>query len=214
MTISVIGSNTVSSAAASFNLDMSGIGMQADDILYVWGSVTASITMPRVSNAGFVLIFSDANGLNQSALYRKVQVEGALDTSVTCIGNGSNQYNYMGIVFRNVDQSVIEDAVTTSASGSSANPDSPSITTVTDNALVMSIASTATGDSTVTDPPGYTRINGTSHSFNSMYASYLIKTPAGAEDPGAWTNWSSGSWFALTVALRPAITPSVVWLRA
>jgi hypothetical protein len=209
MAISIVGFNSVDAFGPTISLDLSGISQQADDVLYVIGAVNgSSAPSPSLTTTGFTILFTGAQSANRTALFRKV-VGGTPDTSIACVGNGSNQYNYVGIVFRGVDPDSPEDATTTSDQGGSGAPDSPSITTTTDNAMVVSIGTVSSNDSAVTDPSGYTRITGISKGSQSTYAAQKTVSPAGAEDPGAWSGWS-GTWIAFSLALKPAPSLRIV----
>ena len=119
-------------------------------------------------------------------------------------------------VWRGVDTVTAEDATATSASGNSANPNSPAIVTVTDNALVLSVALLDDDDSVPSVfPAGYTNTlsNNTGQGSTTVGATVgiasIIKTPAGSEDPGAYTI-TTDQWFAFSVALRPAAAAVVL----
>lgn len=130
------------------------------------------------------------------------------DTSVTCKGTGNTQdaCAYVVYVVRGVNASTQIDATSVITNGSSTNPDSPSITTATNNALVISAAGSVVNDATITAPSGYSTVLSNNATDNNPYtaaAAYLTKATAGAENPASFTNWSTGAWKAITVALRP-----------
>ena len=119
------------------------------------------------------------------------------------------------VAFRSVDTGTPMDATPTTANGgNSANPDPPSITTVTDGAFVFAIAfqdnSTA---SSLTIPTGYTDPDGlglikrnTSGSNGcSLAVAYKEIVTAGAEDPGTFGFTASEEWGAISVAIRPTV---------
>jgi len=114
-------------------------------------------------------------------------------------------------VWSGVDTTTAQDATATVATGLSANPNSPSITTVTDGARVFSVALLDDDESSgsVTYPSGYgnTLARDTNGAVSGDGATVAIasinKATAGAEDPGAYTI-TSDEWRAVTIALRPA----------
>ena len=116
----------------------------------------------------------------------------------------------VAVAFRGVDATTAMDATITSATGSSTNPDSPSITTVTDGAAVISAFGSSVDDFTVTAPSGYgDQVNNAEiDTFSAAVGmAWLTKATAGAENPAAWTDVSDASWSAFTVALRPVTAP-------
>ena len=134
------------------------------------------------------------------------------DTTVTVTQEADKAITGIAQAWRGVDTTTAVDATATSASGLSANPNSPAIVTVTDGALVLSIALLDDDDSCpiTTYPSGYTNtlcndaaVNDGANGATVGIAS-TIKATAGSEDPGAYTI-TSDAWFAFTVALRPAV---------
>jgi hypothetical protein len=131
------------------------------------------------------------------------------DTNVVCKGSGNadDAIVYACYVLRNVDNSVLDTAVTV-ATGSSTNPNSPSITTLTNKAMVMSLAISKVSDNAVTPPTGYANqvfTRDTQVNPATLSGATIIKTLYGVEDPPAWSNWASGDWRAVTVAIRAKI---------
>jgi hypothetical protein len=93
---------------------------------------------------------------------------------------------------------------------SASSPPTPPVTTVTDNAIVLSCVSAINVSTDIYDtaPSGYTRLTdgwtivSIGHS-NSI--AYKVKATAGLEDPGNWNSISGAtSGHGYTVALRPA----------
>lgn len=123
------------------------------------------------------------------------------------------------MAYSGVDRSTALDATPTTATGKDSGiPDNPSITTVTDNAVVIAVAGNQRADAVVTSPSGYG--NQVAYAINetvagtSFYMADKTVATAGAEDPAAWTDVSTSSassWAACTVALRPQadIAPAV-----
>ena len=133
------------------------------------------------------------------------------DTSVTIDQEAAVIMAGLCQIWRGVDTTTAEDATSTAASGTSANPDSPAIITVTANALVLSISMLDDDDATVTTyPSGYTNTlskntgQGSTTVGATVSIASTIRASAGSEDPGAYTMSSSDAWFANSVAFRPA----------
>jgi hypothetical protein len=133
------------------------------------------------------------------------------DTSVSADAN-SNWNTYVALVFRGQDLSTPFDATLTTATGTgSAAADAPSITTVTNEACVVAIGVGTVRDDAVTAPSGYTDAVAKQHNNASatvsIWAARKTVAVAGAENPAAWSDVTaagSGSWCAVTLAIRPA----------
>jgi len=159
-----------------------------------------------VATSGYSSIATRTSGSHVVNVYRKI-LTGSLDTNVVITGSGSQQDAMAAAAFilRGVDNVTPEDVTPTSASASSTNPNNPAITTVTDSAWILAFASSQVFDSSVTPPTNYNDSTGATASDNnsaSTYGAWYEKLNAGAENPAAWTNWSTGSWGAITVAVR------------
>jgi hypothetical protein len=122
----------------------------------------------------------------------------------------SIQSNNIVYVFRGVDNATPLDVTpTSSTSASTGIPDSPSITTVTDNSLVIALgACTANGGlADLTAPSGME--NGRSHggAFNKVGGATVLRPVAGAYNPATFGGGEAGSansMAAVTIALRAA----------
>lgn len=115
-------------------------------------------------------------------------------------------------VWRGANTTTLADVAAAGAGGSGANPDPPSVTTVTDNALVIAAASIAQDAATsITAPSGYTNLltstlggaNPGTVGATVMMASKIVAV-AGAENPGVFSTNASDVWRAQTFAMRPA----------
>jgi hypothetical protein len=129
------------------------------------------------------------------------------DTSATVTGSGNANHGTAAIafVFRGVCPATPEDATATTTTGSSTNPDPPSINTVTDIAAVIAGANSAANDTSITAPSGYgNQFDIVGDDTNDVTAGLSWKTvaTAGAENPASWTNWSTGAWRSFSIALR------------
>jgi hypothetical protein len=125
-------------------------------------------------------------------------------------GNASDAVAYGAWVISGVDLSTPQDqTATTAGPTTSTNPNGASITTVTDNAWVLTMAGSVVNDGTPGTISGYTNQKNANATDTSPFTtSGMTKLVAahGAEDPGAYSSWSSGAWYAITMALRPAAT--------
>jgi hypothetical protein len=129
-----------------------------------------------------------------------------VDTTASGLTNDSRT-PHLAIAFRGVDSTTPLDATSPAvASGESGSPNPPSITTATNNAVVVALGfldddrvSASAGA-----PTNYTFAAASQSSSGgaTVMAAFRTKTPAGSEDPGAFST-SSDNWAAATLALRP-----------
>jgi hypothetical protein len=178
------------------------------------GSVT--LTLPGGIAAGDVVYVAIGVGDNASnnfdmAMTTSGYAELAETTGVGTTGNANVACCH---VWRGEDQATPEDATTQAAVrvGDSTAVNTPSIDTVTANAVVLSIGASSAGTLfTPTAPSGYgnlitENLNDSKAGNTVAIASKSVASP-GTEDPGAWGSWSVGTSDCLaeaTVAIRPA----------
>jgi hypothetical protein len=150
---------------------------------------------------------------NSSAFYKI-----ATGTSETASDLSGDDPTYILVAFRGVDTSTPFDVNAVQNSASSGLPNSPSITTVTDGCLILSVG--MIDDDNVAEqinpPDGYERIkifedegsSGEDVNGNTIAISGKQQFIAGSEDPPAFTGNSSDVNKGFTIALRPKL-PSV-----
>jgi len=129
------------------------------------------------------------------------------DTSVS-ISSGLTKLQWLVYVFRGVNTTTPLDATTTTNTRiDSADGLSPSITTVTANAMVLSAYGTGDFNSLTAAPSGYTVETGGLSGYGRIGVGYKLKATAGLESPSAWDHSATStlnSSCTATVALRPA----------
>lgn len=218
MAISYVGSDSAVGTNVAFALTFGPTLLQGDIVVLVGGSsFTTTVGTTTTGYADAVPAFLVSG--NSRQLWVGYKIMGASpDTSVSCNGSGNTLFGtaYTAFYFRGVDGATPLDATATTASALSGAPDAPSITTVTDNAIVLACGA-GISDASITVPTGYSNqtqgnsggVGGTA----TAAAAWKAIASHGAEDPAAWGGWSS-SWCAASVALRQAatnvsITPSV-----
>lgn len=208
MAISLVGT-AAGSATDGSDITITLPSMLQDDLVCVWGAINTASADAGVTTSGYTENYDATVTTNSvSFSYKKMGV--SPDTSVTCKGSGSSFDGaaYVVMIFRGVDTTTPIDATTVAFTNTTANPNSGSITTVTNGAAVISFASSVASDSAVTKPSGYSsQITKNSSSFGpiTVAGSHTIVATAGAENPPEWTDWDAGRWIAATVALRPAV---------
>ena len=181
------------------------------------GSSTSAANdpFPLAGPAGLTELVDTTNGATtarQSTSY-VLATAANVGTAITCDGSGGAADATVGtsLVFRGVNQTTQIDLTTTTATGSSTNPDPASITPVTDSAVVVVSCSSGVSDAspgTVTNyataAPGLQSANGNDTGTDqSLATTFRVLANAAAENAGAWSSWTTGQWVCATVALRP-----------
>lgn len=146
-----------------------------------------------------------------SVYYRRADTEPSSYTwTLSASGRG-----LMGAMqaYRNVDSDEPFDAARTTATGSSGQPNPPSITTVIDRAWVVAAGMSDDDTGYTSLSSGYVeRVKFGDDSGSGDGASLgicdLLVAAAGATDPGAFSSSDSEEWAAVTMALKQA-TPFV-----
>lgn len=179
-----------------------GIGTtpQTGDIVILLRASSDSITALAV--AGYTTLAASG------AIYTAYRIMGATpQTSLSLSTPGSEDSVTIAMVFRGVDQTTPLDATVAIASNSTAIPDPPAVTTVTNDAMSVVLASSDRGPATVTSPTGYsTSVARRQSTTIAAYACFKTVASAGVENPSAFGGITSAIRLAygVTVALRPA----------
>ncbi len=213
MAITIVGTPQVANASNGANVTLTfSTTPSENDVVVVWGGANGfSSPNPTAPGSGYTQVaLNSTSGLYFGVWYKRMGA--SPDSSVVCHGIGivSGATAYGCYVLRGVDTTTFNDAAATTAGiTSSANPDCPSITTVTNGAWVIAAAGSRAYDTTPGTVSGYSNQYNTAGSDTNnitVAAATFEKTTAGAENPAAWSSWSSGNWYAITVAVRPAST--------
>lgn len=179
------------------------VGTATDDGVYVGGGNTgASSPFAGVVTSGYTSLAQLDNAGGSFNISRKIM--GATpDSTVVCEGGpGTSGSAYTVTVVQELDTTTPEDATATTATGI----DCPSITTVTDGALVIAAAQRSAHDDSITYPTGYSNGAQSSNLTGGCSAACasIIKATAGAENPPAFTTWDGAGGRCGTAAVRPA----------
>lgn len=135
------------------------------------------------------------------------------DTTVIAGGSGSATDATAGVVlvFRGVDLTTPLDVTFAFDSNVSGAPDAPSITPTSADCAIAIFGMSATNDTTpgtvtnYTNPTPFTATGNDNNPVTAAGAYRLLSGGAGvAQDPAAWSSWTSGAWRAFTIALRPS----------
>jgi hypothetical protein len=186
-------------------------GMAQNDVVVVVGGHGHSGNAAGVTTSGYTELLDTGGGQCKLSVSWK-RMGASPDTTALCQGSGDSDDAtcYVALVFRGVSTTSAIDASLTSTTGTG-SPNSPSITTVTNGAIVISCFVQAVDDYTVLAPTGYSVQKDVARNDTSPItagAAYKAIMPAGAENPGPWTASSSDNYVAATMALTPE-TPGV-----
>ena len=180
-----------------------------DDICVLALALDSSSGSGWVNTAGWNNVYT-LSGLPEFEVYWKRM--GATPDTVVSVTAGAASRRMATVIqtWSGVDTTTALDVTSTTATGASGDPDPASITTVTDNAVVIAIG--AWDDDTFTDaaaPSGYgdlieqeTTGAAANQGATVAMASKLV-TSFGAENPGAFSGSGDDEWAAVTMALRP-----------
>lgn len=182
-----------------------------NDIVIIVGGHPEETVAAGVSTSGYTELLDTSegtpNGVRLSANWKRMGA--SPDTTATGTGSGNALHGtcYIAYAFRGVDTTTAIDATITSASAGTGDPNSPSITTVTNGAVVVSAwINRSSGVSAVTGPSGYSDPQWYSATGNVRPTVGLAwkAVVAGTENPGPWDVDNEDDWIAVSIALRPA----------
>jgi len=220
MAISIIGTPQVANANNGGNatITWSTTPSTGDYTIVVIGSPSAGATIGTISTTGYAAItgatYTGAAAANPSlAIFWKKQGASPDTTVIGTSGNGvDTDSSLIGFVLRDVDPTTMSDATpTTAGETTSTNPDPASITGATANfCTIVAACMTVLKDTAITAPAGYTGYSqvGDDTYDHTLAAAYKLNC-SGTEAPASWTDWGSGLWYAITVAIRPALAPTI-----
>lgn len=227
MAIEIVGS-IIDSTNVNKTIDFSSLSPLPGDVVVVAQETTISSDQNlTVVTAGYTkvseLYVSDTRSTNLGVSY-KVLSDPA-DTVVAV--RGPSNTSYASIIWvallRGVDtEHPLDCAAATSGGGNGHIPNPAAIETITDGAVVLPVSGLGryyalTGDET--PPTGYTKllsqsVAGSAGQYSCLMICWAVKSPAGVEDPGAWSNitdrhTSYDSGATVCVAFRPVVETGI-----
>lgn len=212
MAITIVAS-VVATSADGADVTLVFDGSQENDVAVVMGGFAGgTATAPGViSPSGYSSIWTVDSGQLDTKLEWK-RLDSNPDASVLCAGSGNaaDSTGYVGYVLRGVSTDASPFDATTVTSIASGTPQSPSIITVTDGAIVLALAANDVFDST----PGVVNnfdanMSGSSNDNDdiTVAGAASILSTAGTIAPDAWSTWAGGTYNTATVALAPYVAP-------
>jgi hypothetical protein len=221
MAITLVAGGAVSGTAINgLNATITLPTLAENDVVFVAGAHPRKESDAGMSTAGYTEIadVSHPTATPSSRLSVNYKVMGpSPDATAVVLGSGNNADGTVGaaLCLRGVDPFYILDAVVTTATGTTTNPDPPAIVTATPGAWVLAFASSLTLDAAITAPTSYINLaTNTANDSNDQTIAGCTREIAspGSENPASYTLWTTGSvWIAITVAVRPRLTDVAVY---
>lgn len=197
--ITVVGYVTTTNATT---LSLTGIGLQANDVVILFGAEDDStVTVPSGYTGASV-----SGGLR--AMYAYKVMGSTPDTSITGLNPGGTKSGYIAIGLRGVDTANVYNGTPANANSgaSDGNPNPPSVTT-SSAGMILIFGGLDDDQTTMTGSSGYTDIAsysfGSSGNGGSFVVSYLITTAAGTYDPGTCSPGTDAA-VAITLPIKQA----------
>ncbi len=215
MAISIVGTPQQSGVTngADVTLTFDGTPQEGDYVVVFGGHPYRAATNLGPSTGGYTLIAKhDASAPMFGAWYKKLGA--SPDATVVCYGSGdaADGTAYCCYVLRGVDPTTIEDVTSTVAGPTNgSNPNNASIDPTTNDCLILALAGSQVSDAAFSATGGYSNlISANGNDTNDISVGGATKQLSGhaAEDPAAFTSWTGGFWYAITVAVRPAAVQS------
>jgi hypothetical protein len=195
----VIGTSSLGVGAVSSMTLTLPTGMADGDVVVVSvGSDGTQATLP----SGWTNILALNVGTEFTRTFYKVM--GATPDTSVAISGISTAAAAVSIAIRNVAPGSL---IQNSATGSTLNPNPPSLSSVTENSIVLAIGLMDDDlvAASVAAPSGYELVESVQATAagQTVMLAYRIAETAGTYDPGAFTSTGDDEWVALTVAIPP-----------
>lgn len=216
MPLSVEGTATTATGLATtltVNKPTSGVTVQNDD--YLVALLTKDNDPAWVTLAGWTEAVQVnsllGNDMSMAALYKKITDASGEPADYT-FAHGADSQEHSGTIFviRGADLTTFMDVTPTTAEWlNDPTPDTPSITPVTDDNIVIACAALShTSVTSITEPTGYTAIAAVVQDWANMGVAFEAQTTAAATGAVTWT-FSGGSVNAEAIGIHLAIRPAV-----
>lgn len=218
MAITFIGSATASAInGANVNITLPAGTAQNDVVIVLQGCAGVPQSNPGATD-GYTLIANTSPSARANKWVGWKVMGASPDATVTLSGTAGASEAVAGLVlvYRGVDTTTPMDVAATESSGNSTNPDCPSITPTSNDCAILALANSEINDATPGTVAGYSTpvviASAAETRPQGSAGCYLIKTGGAgvAEDPAAYSSWTTGNWNSTTVALRPSASGSQV----
>lgn len=210
MAITFVGAATQEVEATGVDITLPNL--LENDIVLIGGAEDTQTAPTAPNTAGYTELFQPSVSSNAPCCGLWWKRMGSTPDTVVNVDEfsaGTSATAFVIMCFRGVDTTTAVDATTTNANGATGDPDAPSITTVTNGAVVVAFGFIDDDEITSCSLSGYSNVNfqaandGVGTRASAM-AGWIEKATAGAEDPPAFVTDGDDQWHAASVALRPA----------
>lgn len=226
MAISYIGSASAAARNGGSPVLTLPSAQSGDYAIVMYGitnSSTRSMTITSSTGATYTTISSGTNGASTGTIVTFVIAQRTLastgEVTVTCSGTAASSDSDAAVAFVFRDDyaaTFTQDATPATATGTSTNPDSPSITLGTSNPVVITCFGISVAESSITQPSSWldpTSASTVDTKSITVGAAWITATASGAFNPSAWAVPTSGVWVAGTVAIRAGTPPPFTWFN-
>lgn len=219
MAVSLVGTgtfikSTINGTATTLTFS-TGAAASGDIVVAAWCHTrpTLSSGTPVFSSAGTAYTLLDwiENGNLTTAVYYRILTSSEATVSSCATGSAQDSVELAAIVLRGIESTPTISF--NSTTGTSSNPNSPSVTVAVPNSAVITIG-TILANTTLTAPSGYgsaVSTGATDTRSNALGLAYL-STNNGLTDPSSWTGGASAAWVAFTVTVASTESLPFTWL--
>lgn len=195
------------SSVTSINVALPGISINANDIIEIAVATQESPTAVQPNTPSGYTLVSDGGSVTafipRITIFYKRAAGGESGSVTVSWPSGTPRPYASCVVYRGVNVTTAYDATATQVTSGGANPDPASITTATNNAMVVAhVAGNKTPATASTISSGYTSVSDQDATERAFVQCRILKVTAGAENPGAYT-WAVDNSASVTTALRP-----------
>jgi hypothetical protein len=191
----------------------SGSPASVDDIcLVIASSFNRAGNETRIGNAlGYTQVADFTSGTQRFRVAYKIYAAGENTVTVEGSANAADGMSAQLMIFSGIDTASPLSTTTITATGASTNPNPPSITPAHNDCLIIAMCGSNNTDVSPGTIANYdtTAIGAAANDTNDSvtHCAYRILTGNSgvAQDPAAWSSWSTGSWGCATLAIKPLI---------
>lgn len=205
-TVAAVGSSTTDTAATSHTVALGATPNTGDLLMCIFSTrISGTTTWP----ASWTQLTLDANGTAQwvEVRYKTASGEGSTISLTTSVGMRSA---HMCLIFTTGTWSGTPEKGV-AATGSSANPNPPSLTAswgADDNLWIAYYGAPTNGDTTAyptTYPDNRTNIRAAGNGGTGVVSGMAtLSSNTATSNPGTFTNGNSAAWVANTIVVQPA----------
>lgn len=206
--------SAINGGNVTLTLPTSQVAGDYNVVTYAIPTSTGTLTVTTSSGGPFTQIVPTTNSTTAVVLRLGTFAYTQTNTIITqaiCAGTAgtSDGISAVCMVFRDDALNITLDATSQVATGSGTTPDSPSITVVSSNDVILSCVGSNVTDTAVTAPTSFVnQVDVTANDTRDTTVGMAMITLAStaAFNPASWTGFTSGGWVAATVALKPGST--------